>query len=91
MSATVINAKLQNSILSYFKTNKVQANLYLINGIKLLGTVLDFDDTCVLVEGKDRSPQLIYKHAISTVGPASALKYSEIIGNQETQNDSEQN
>ena len=40
--------------------------VFLINGVKLKGILVGFDETCVLL-GREDSVQLVYKHAISTM------------------------
>ena len=44
--------------------------IFLINGLKLEGRIVSFDDYAILLEG-DLSDH-VYKHAISTIQPASA-------------------
>jgi RNA chaperone Hfq len=44
-------------------------SIYLVNGIKLQGTVESFDQFVVLL--RNTVSQMVYKHAISTVVPAS--------------------
>lgn len=41
--------------------------LYLLNGIKLIGKLRQFDQYCVLLEGADGMLNLIFKSAISTI------------------------
>ncbi len=47
-------------------------SIYLVNGIKLQGQVESFDQFVVLL--KNSVSQMIYKHAISTIVPAKAVK-----------------
>ncbi|MEK9771809.1 MAG: RNA chaperone Hfq [Nitrosomonadales bacterium] len=42
-------------------------SVYLMNGIKLQGIIEAFDDECIIL--KANNPQLIYKHAISSIVP----------------------
>ncbi|MBB5519967.1 host factor-I protein [Amphiplicatus metriothermophilus] len=46
--------------------------IFLVNGVKLQGVVTWFDNFCVLLK-RDGQSQLVYKHAISTVMPASPV------------------
>jgi host factor-I protein len=59
----------QQIFLDLLKTDKRPVSIYLVNGIKLSGTVFASDTYVVLLEG-DRAPiQMVYKHAISTIVP----------------------
>ena len=50
--------------------------IFLVNGVKLGGVITWFDNFCLLLR-RDRSSQLVYKHAISTVMPLSPVKLYE--------------
>lgn len=48
--------------------NKRHVNIFLLNGVKLQGTIIAFDDDAIIVSGnKSNTSQLVYKHAISTI------------------------
>ena len=64
----IINA--QDALLNYVRRNKIQVTMFLLNGVKMVGTVTCFDQSCILLR-KDSYLQLIYKHAISTISPHS--------------------
>lgn len=63
---------LQDSFLDALKNEQVNVSIYLVNGIKLHGMIDAFDDQVVML--KNGVTQVVYKHAISTVVPASAIK-----------------
>ena len=44
--------------------------IFLINGLKLEGRIVSFDDYAILLEGE--LSDHVYKHAISTIQPVSA-------------------
>jgi host factor-I protein len=46
---------------------KLRVSVYLVNGIKLQGTITQQNDRAMILEGE--TTQLIYKHAVSTVLP----------------------
>lgn len=58
---------LQDAYLNRLRKDKVPVVVYLTNGIRLKGVIKGFDSFVVLLKGS--SPQLIYKHAISTILP----------------------
>lgn len=60
--------KLQDTFLNELCTNQVMVSVFLINGIKLQGTIESFDDVTILL--KNTITQMVYKHAVSTVIPA---------------------
>ena len=64
---------LQDRYLNQARRDKTPWTLFLINGYQLRGTILSFDQFAVLLlsEGKQN---LIYKHAISTIQPAEAIR-----------------
>ena len=64
---------LQDRYLNQARRDKTPLTLFLLNGYQLRGTILSFDQFAVLLlsEGKQN---LIYKHAISTIQPAEAIR-----------------
>lgn len=65
---------LQDTFLNAVRKDKVQLTIFLMNGVKLQGVVTWFDNFCVLLKGDGRPPQLVYKHAISTIAPNSPVR-----------------
>ena len=63
---------LQDPFLNALRKEKVPVSIYLVNGIKLQGTVDSFDQFVVLL--KNSVSQMVYKHAISTVVPARNVR-----------------
>jgi len=45
--------------------------VFLINGVKLIGTLRQFDQYCIVLEGTYDIESMIFKHTISTIAPAS--------------------
>jgi host factor-I protein len=66
---------LQDPFLNALRKEKVPVSIYLVNGIKLQGIVEAFDQFVVLL--KNSVSQMVYKHAISTVVPARAVKITD--------------
>ncbi|MEO6968581.1 MAG: RNA chaperone Hfq [Rhodanobacteraceae bacterium] len=69
---------LQDPFLNALRREHVPVAIYLVNGIKLQGTIESFDQFVVLL--RNQVSQMVYKHAISTVVPSRNVK----IGNGET-------
>ncbi len=63
---------LQDPFLNALRKDRTPVSIYLVNGIKLQGQVESFDQFVVLL--KNSVNQLVYKHAISTIVPARAVK-----------------
>ncbi len=59
---------LQEPFLNILRKEHIPVSIFLVNGIKLQGTIESFDQFVVLL--KSHTSQIIYKHAISTVVPA---------------------
>ena len=59
---------LQDPFLNALRKERIPVSIFLVNGIKLQGTVDSFDQFVVLL--KNNVSQMVYKHAISTIVPA---------------------
>ena len=68
---------LQDAFLNHVRKTKVPVTVFLINGVKLQGVITWFDNFCVLLRGDGRPPQLVYKHAISTIMPMQPVQLFE--------------
>lgn len=67
---------LQDVFLNTIRKAKTPVTVFLVNGVKLQGVITWFDNFCVLLR-RDGHSQLVYKHAISTVMPASPVQLFE--------------
>jgi host factor-I protein len=63
---------LQDPFLNALRKEKIPVSIYLVNGIKLQGTIESFDQFVVLL--KNSVSQMVYKHAISTVVPSRNVR-----------------
>ncbi|MEO7323551.1 MAG: RNA chaperone Hfq [Dokdonella sp.] len=63
---------LQDPFLNALRRERVPVSIYLVNGIKLQGTVESFDQFVVLL--RNTVSQMVYKHAISTVVPSRNVR-----------------
>ena len=63
---------LQDPFLNTLRKERVPVSIYLVNGIKLQGQIDSYDQFVVLL--KNSVSQMVYKHAISTVVPARAVR-----------------
>jgi host factor-I protein len=66
----------QDVFLNHIRKNKVPVTIFLINGVKLQGVVSSFDNFSLLLR-RDGHVQLVYKHAVSTVMPATVVRLYE--------------
>ncbi len=77
------NQNLQDVFLNQLRKQKTPVTVFLVNGVKLQGIITWFDNFCVLLR-RDGHSQLVYKHAISTVMPATPVSlYDEDDDNEE--------
>jgi host factor-I protein len=67
---------LQDTFLVQLRDQRMPLTIFLVNGVKLQGLIASFDGFTVLLV-RDGLSQLVYKHAISTIMPASDLKLYE--------------
>lgn len=63
---------LQDPFLNALRKEGIPVAIYLVNGIKLQGSIDAFDQYVVLL--KSGVSQMVYKHAISTVVPTQMIK-----------------
>ena len=63
---------LQEPFLNALRKERIPVSIYLVNGIKLQGHVESFDQFVVLL--RNTVSQMVYKHAISTIVPARAVR-----------------
>ena len=63
---------LQDPYLNVLRKERIPVSIYLVNGIKLQGQVESFDQFVIVL--KNTVSQMVYKHAISTVVPARAVR-----------------
>jgi len=66
---------LQDPFLNALRRERVPVSIYLVNGIKLQGTVESFDQFVVLL--RNTVSQMVYKHAISTIVPGRNVRIGE--------------
>ena len=69
---------LQDTFLNHVRKSKTSVTIFLVNGVKLQGFVTWFDNFCVLLR-RDGHSQLVYKHAITTIMPASPITMFEAV------------
>ncbi len=63
----------QDVFLNKVRKDNVPVTVFLVNGVKLQGAISAFDNFCVTLR-RDKQDQLVYKHAISTVMPATPIQ-----------------
>ena len=67
---------LQDVFLSRVSDAEVQVTMFLINGVMLQGKIAAYDLFCMLLE-REGYVQLAYKHAVSTIQPATNVDLSD--------------
>ncbi len=61
-------SKIETAFLTSLLNNKAKVIVYLINGVKLDGKIIEYDMNCLILERFDH-PQLVFLHAIATICP----------------------
>lgn len=69
-----MSQNVQDEFLNNLRKNKISVTVFLVNGVKLQGLITWFDSFSLLLR-RDGHTQLIYKHAISTIMPSSAVDF----------------
>jgi host factor-I protein len=64
----------QDPFLNALRKERIPVSVFLVNGIKLQGTIDSYDS--FIVSLKNVTTQIIYKHAISTIMPSRNPKVS---------------
>src|SRR5215475_617275 len=67
---------LQDTFLNHVRKTKTPLTIFLVNGVKLQGSVTWFENFCLLLR-RDGHSQLVYKHAISTIMPGAPIQLFE--------------
>jgi len=65
------NKNLQDSFLNQIIKDNIPVSIYFLNGINLQGQVQSFDQYVIVLSGS--TPQLIYKHSVSTIVPSQVI------------------
>jgi host factor-I protein len=73
---------LQDVFLSRVRDAAVQVTMFLVNGVMLQGRIAAYDLFCMLLE-REGFVQLAYKHAVSTIQPASPVDLTTEWGEEE--------
>lgn len=67
---------LQDVFLSRIRESGAQVTMFLVNGVMLQGKIAAYDLFCMLLE-REGYVQLAYKHAVSTIQPATPVDLTE--------------
>jgi host factor-I protein len=67
---------LQEIFLYAMSDRKEAVTAFLVNGVMLQGAIVAYDLFSLLLE-RDGTTQLVYKHAVSTIQPASMVNLAE--------------
>ena len=67
-----MSQNVQEDFLNDIRKKKISVTVFLVNGVKLQGIITWFDDFSLLLR-RDGHTQLIYKHAVSTIMPGTAV------------------
>ena len=76
---------IQDPFLNALRKERVPVSIFLVNGIKLQGTVDSFDQFVVML--KSTVSQMVYKHAISTIVPSKPVNIQNTQGQNANQYD----
>ena len=68
---------IQDTLLNQIRREKQTVTFLLMNGFQLKGVVRSFDSFVVILDTDGRQ-QMIYKHAISTIVPATTVDLREL-------------
>jgi len=66
----------QDFFLNSLRKRKIAVTVFLANGVKLQGNIIGFDSFCIFLR-RDSQMQMVYKHAIATILPATDISLFE--------------
>ena len=66
---------MQDVFLNQVRKDRTPITVFLVNGYQIRGIVKGFDNYIIVLDSEGRQ-QMIYKHAISTICPASPVKFT---------------
>lgn len=66
------NQNVQDVFLKHIRKEKIPVTVYLMCGVKLQGIITWFDSFSMLLR-RDGHSQLVYKHSVSTIMPATPV------------------
>ena len=70
---------LQDIFLNQIRKQHISVTIFLVNGVKLQGVITWFDSYSILLK-REGHIQLVYKHAVSTIMPASTVDLQGLDG-----------
>ena len=76
---------IQDPFLNAVRKERTPVSIFLVNGIKLQGTIDSFDQFVVML--KSTGSQMVYKHAISTIVPSKPVNIQNTQGQNANQYD----
>ncbi|MBA3727244.1 MAG: RNA chaperone Hfq [Armatimonadetes bacterium] len=65
---------LQDMFLNQVRREEVSVTIFLAGGMQLSGLVRGFDAFTVMLESPGKPTQLVYKHAMSSIVPATPIQ-----------------
>lgn len=78
MSVKDKSQNVQDVFLNHVRKQRLPVTVFLVNGVKLQGTITWFDNFSMLLT-RDGITQMVYKHAISTVMPGEEVALYDLI------------
>lgn len=62
-----------DKFLAHLREQAISVSVFLINGIQLTGTILQFDDSSLFLDGPKQ--QMVYRHAVATIVPKTPMAF----------------
>ena len=74
---------LQDMFLNQVRKEGVDVTIYLMGGVQLKGQVRGFDAFTILLDSPGKPTQLVYKHGVTSIVPATEVGNDRDGGSQE--------
>ena len=75
MSMIKNQINVQDQFLNRIRRDRIRVAIELMTGHKVDGTVVSFDNFCIVLRGE--TDQLVYKHAVCSISPGQRIDFSE--------------
>ena len=72
-----MKVNIQDMFMNNLRKNRTNVTIFTTNGVMIKGTISSFD-TFTIVVSTDKGQQMIFKHAISTIVPATPVDLKQI-------------
>ena len=83
-----MKVNIQDAFMNHLRKTRTSVTIFTVNGVMIKGVISSFDTFTVIVSS-DKGQQMIFKHAISTIVPATPVDLKQIAMEENNKNNEE--